>query len=147
MEHQKKFTIDYSRRSIDKARSLRRSSTPYEKRLWQRIRGSLLGVHFRRQAPLGGYVVDFLCLECNLIVELDGWHHFTPEGQEYDKRRDQYLRARGFYVMRIPNDDLRNDTEGVLGRIRDHIRHAKETHIPPTDISPASTPSPERRER
>ena len=77
------------------------------------------GLKFRRQAPLGPYIVDFLCVEKRLVIELDGKSH---EGREsYDERRTAYLAEHGLLVLRFPNDDVENDTEDVLRRIADFI--------------------------
>jgi very-short-patch-repair endonuclease len=73
-----------------------------------------LGLKFRRQHPLGRYIVDFYCAERRLAVELDGGQHFTVEGQAYDRRRTEYLAARGVRVLRFTNRELFEDTDRVL---------------------------------
>jgi len=75
-----------------------------------------MGRKFKRQKPIGRYVVDFVCLEDNLIIELDGGQH--AENQEYDQERDAWLRGQGFTVLRFWNNELMNETGSVLERIR-----------------------------
>ena len=83
-------------------RRLRRESTAAERRLWALLRDRKLdGWKFRRQHPVGPYVVDFACLEAGLVVELDGAIHHAQA--EYDAARDAYLAACGFTVFRLPN--------------------------------------------
>jgi very-short-patch-repair endonuclease len=112
------------------ARTLRRSMTDSERKLWQRLRMEQLGVKFRRQHPLGNYIADFACLELKLVVELDGTQHVAQ--QQYDKRRDAFFREHGFQVLRFPTDQPLNNIEGVLTVILDAI----ETPQPPSQPSP-----------
>ena len=103
------------------ARRLRRASTSAEDILWARLRGSRFhGAKFRRQVPIDRYVVDFCCHAARLIVEIDGAQHDwqTP----YDDGRTQVLESAGFNVLRFANEDLRNDLDGVLQRIRAELR-------------------------
>ena len=94
---------------------MRVRGTPQEVLLWQHLRaGRMLGVKFKRQQPLGFYIVDFVALERGLVVELDGGHH---AGSEYDAVRDAELRARGFTVLRFWNNEVTDNLEGVLARI------------------------------
>lgn len=97
----------------DKARSLRRRQTEAEKFLWQHIRNRRLsGCKFRRQHPISPYIVDFACLEKKLIIELDGSQHL--EAKEPDKRRDNFLKEKGFTVLRFWNHEIFAKTEAVL---------------------------------
>jgi very-short-patch-repair endonuclease len=87
------------------ARSLRRDMTVAEEILWRSLRGSRFGgLKFRRQVPIGKYVVDFLCVEHRFIVELDGAPHEKKEQQGHDALRDAWLRERGYRILRLPND-------------------------------------------
>lgn len=96
----------------DRARRLRRDQTPSETRLWEALRGLRLdGWKWRRQAPVGPFIVDFLCLEAALAVELDGGIH--AEQADRDARRDAYLRARGLQVLRFWNSEVSADFDGV----------------------------------
>lgn len=109
----------------DFARRLRREQTALEARLWHEIRAMRLdGWKFRRQVPIGPYVVDFLCLDARLIVEVDGPLHRRAENQMYDSERDAALRERGFRVLRL-------DADVALGRMVEDIRHALVSGSPP----------------
>ena len=96
----------------ERARLLRRSLTPAELTLWTRLRGRQLGgFKFVRQEPIAGYYADFICRERRLIVELDGGQHAdNPE----DRRRDRALFALGYCVIRIWNNDIIENLDGVL---------------------------------
>ncbi|QRF58586.1 endonuclease domain-containing protein [Variovorax paradoxus] len=97
------------------ARALRREMTDSERKLWSGLRGEQLGVKFRRQHPLGSYIADFACLDPKLIVELDGSQHQAQA--DYDARRDAFLRAQGFDVLRFGSNDPFVNLEGVLQAI------------------------------
>jgi very-short-patch-repair endonuclease len=100
---------------ISRARQLRRASTDAEKALWQGLRARQLeGLKFRRQHPVGKYIVDFICLEKALIVELDGGQHAEDAQREKDKTRDQWLEGEGFTVLRFCDHEVLTNTEGVL---------------------------------
>ena len=104
-----------------RARELRASMTPAEVVLWQRLRGKQLGgFKFRRQEPLGNFIADFFCVEAHLIIELDGSSH---EGRaEADARRDEVLRAEGYFVLRFSNDEITQNLLGVLETIVAHCQ-------------------------
>ena len=88
--------------------------TDVERKLWLAVRDRRLGgFKFRRQVTIGPFIVDFLCVEARLIVELDGGQH----GEEVDARRTSYLEAQGYRVMRFWNNDLIDSFEGVLEAI------------------------------
>ena len=100
----------------DRARTLRSNMTDAERYLWKHLRQrQIAGYRFRRQMPIGSYIVDFVCLESRLIVEIDGGQR--QEQQVYDARRDQWLVEQGFQVLRFWNNEVLNHTEGVLMRI------------------------------
>jgi len=100
----------------DRARRLRRDQTETEARLWETLRGRRFeGWKWRRQAPVGPFIVDFLCLEAAVAVELDGGIH--AERADYDARRDAYLRARGLQVLRFWNSEASADFDGVCWAI------------------------------
>ena len=102
---------------LDNAKTLRRNLTDAEQKLWYHLRAHrFMGRKFKRQKPIGRYVVDFICLEEKLIIELDGGQH--AENLEYDHERDSWLRGQGYRVLRFWNNELMNETEGVLERIR-----------------------------
>jgi very-short-patch-repair endonuclease len=99
-----------------RARQLRRNATDAEIRLWSRLRRKqLAGFRFRRQHPLGSYIVDFFCPEARLIVEVDGGQH--GEENAHDARRTEWLEARGYRVVRFWNNEVLSNTDGVLTTI------------------------------
>jgi len=95
--------------------------TPAERKLWYALRGRrLVGYKFRRQVPIGRYIADFVCFNPRLIVEVDGGQH---NNNAYDKRRDNWLKAQGFKLVRFWNPDvlknISNVVETVLNEVRD----------------------------
>jgi very-short-patch-repair endonuclease len=97
---------------------LRQSQTECERLLWQRLRGRQInGMKFRRQWPVGDYVVDFVCLEARVVVELDGGQHYEPAALEYDRRRTLGLESRGLRVVRFTNFQVMGEMEAVLEEI------------------------------
>ena len=115
------------------ARLLRRHQTEDERRLWARLRDRRLnGLKFRRQAPCGPYIADFLCEAARLIIELDGSQHAEPAAVEADLSRTRHLNSLGYEVFRIWNADLKTNMDGVLDQI---------VAIATRRISPSSAPS------
>jgi very-short-patch-repair endonuclease len=101
----------------DFARHLRRHATRAEDTLWQALRNRRLGgAKFRRQVPLGAFVVDLLCAEARLIIEIDGVQHDWFD--VYDARRTRHLEAMGYRVIRFSNAQVLDDLEGTLQSIR-----------------------------
>jgi len=99
------------------ARNLRKRSTEAEKLLWSHLRGRQLeGLKFRRQQPIGEYVVDLVCLENDVIVEVDGSQHAAEK--EKDDRRDTWLEEEGFNVLRFWDNEVLTNMDGVLEVIR-----------------------------
>jgi very-short-patch-repair endonuclease len=94
---------------------MRRQPTYAEKRLWKLLRTTDL--HFRRQAPFGPYIVDFVCHRHRLIIELDGGIHNLPEVAARDAQRELWLTGRGYRVMRFPNEQAVSDAAGVVQMI------------------------------
>lgn len=94
------------------ARRLRKNSTQAERALWQQLRAARLNGHkFRRQQPIGRYLVDFVCFEARLIVEVDGGQH--ADQQPYDEKRTAWLKAERFRVLRFWNTEVLGNLEGV----------------------------------
>ena len=103
------------------SRRLRRDATDAERRLWQALRSRQVGdAKFRRQRPVGPYIVDFVCLEHRLVVELDGGQH--ARNGESDRRRDAWLARQGYRMLRFWNNDVLDNTEGVLTRIAEALK-------------------------
>ena len=99
-----------------RARQHRCCLTDTEALLWARIRGCRLGVWFRRQVPLGRYIVDFVAPGARLVVEVDGGYHSTRDGA--DRRRDAQLARLGFRTLRVAAARVRDDMPAVLELIR-----------------------------
>lgn len=122
---------------IQFVRKLRREMTDAERWLWRRLRlKQVEGYKFRRQHPVGGYVVDFVCLERKIIVEIDGGQH--TEHLAYDSRRSGELRSRGFRIVRFWNHEVLNDIDAVLEVIRGEL-------MPSSESSPHPNPPPAER--
>jgi very-short-patch-repair endonuclease len=118
-----------------RARALRRDMTQAERTIWYGLRAHRLeGAGFRRQTPIGPYIADFVSHAVKLIVEIDGGQHFDDAGQVRDRRRDAFLAAKGFRVMRFSNHDVMKNRAGVLEMIAAAVRDACAPSLP----SPAS---------
>jgi very-short-patch-repair endonuclease len=100
----------------DAARENRREPTTAERVLWQRLRGSQLGVRFRRQHAIGSYIVDFYAPAAKLVIDVDGEIHQTQV--DADRVRDGYLRAAGLRVSRFSNEEVLYQTDQVVSKIR-----------------------------
>ena len=123
------------------ARRLRLNSTSAELRLWNRLRArSIEGHKFVRQEPIGPYVVDFVCREKRLVVEVDGGQHSESE---QDRLRDQWLTKHNYRVMRVWNNDVMSNMAGVLEAIAAAIR----VETPPHPDRSAILPLPASGER
>ena len=103
-----------------RAKELRQNMTPAEALLWQELRtNKLAGWHFRRQQVIDGFIVDFYCHAASLIVEIDGGVHETQK--EQDAERDAHLISRGFRILRVTNDEVNKDLQGVLQKILENL--------------------------
>lgn len=101
---------------MQRARELRKETTPAEARLWAYLRRNQLnGISFRRQHAIGPYIPDFCAVKARLVIELDGSQHLDQA--EYDAQRTAYLEERGYRVLRFWNDDVMNDLNTVLREI------------------------------
>ena len=101
---------------MSRARTLRRNQTTAEQTLWAHLRNRQLeGYKFRRQVPLGRYIVDFACYDERLVVELDGGQHGETAAE--DAARSAWLEAKGFRVVRFWNHEVFENLDGVLARI------------------------------
>lgn len=115
----------YTRQALVKAKNLRQEMTDAEKLLWSRIRSKQLldkqneRLKFRRQVPIGHYIVDFYCHAHKLVIELDGSQHI--ENKEYDDIRTEFLSQQGIQVIRFWNNDVITNLEGVLSVILENI--------------------------
>lgn len=119
---------EWKPRNTDRARTLRRAATPAERTLWQHLSRRQLGVRFSRQMPLGPFFADFLCRDLKLVIECDGVSH--DRAPEADARRDAWMQAEGYAVMRLTNTDVLRNAEGVVTMIREEVARlqALQTH-------------------
>jgi very-short-patch-repair endonuclease len=101
---------------LQRAKELRRDMTPAEKILWQEVRANKLGVHFRRQQIIAGFIVDFYCHKAGLVVEVDGDIHDLQK--EEDARREKTLHEIGLRIVRFRNDEVVRELSAVVERIR-----------------------------
>ena len=129
---------DPSQRLLRFAREMRKSPTESETRLWSVLRSrSLAGYKFRRQHPIGGYILDFYCARRRLAVELDGGQHTDEDAIEYDRRRTQRLGGLGVRVLRFSDVDMLREPQVVADEIL-RVLEEKDPH---------PTPLPDYRER
>lgn len=118
----KRFVLTYSRGGLGRARSLRKRMTDAEVHLWRKLRRKQLGVHFRRQFPLGKYICDFLCIPARIVVEVDGSGHSSVKGRLRDVDRDFFL-SRDFFSDR----DVLQNLPGMLLKIAESIESTRRT--------------------
>jgi very-short-patch-repair endonuclease len=123
------------------SRGLRRNATIAEQRLWYRLRSrSLYGMKFVRQEPIGSYIVDFVCREKRLIIEVDGGQHAE---NERDVVRDQWFRDHGYRVLRFWNNEVIQNIEGVLETIASTVQMGElsspSPRLPSGHLRPSST--------
>ena len=119
---------------VVRAKELRREMTPEESLVWERVRANRLnGLRFRRQQVIDGFIADFYCHAAALVVEIDGPVHEDRAG--YDAGRDRVFKARGLRVLRITNEEVRTDLDGVVRKIA--VACGKVNLSPPAPLSEA----------
>ena len=112
-----------------RAKVLRKNFTDTERVLWKHLRAKKMeGYKFRRQEPVGSYIVDFVCHEKRIVIEVDGGQHATE--REKDKERDEWLKGQGYKVLRFWNNKVLANIEGVLEVIRDCLNHPPLSPLP-----------------
>ena len=114
---------------LDKARKMRNNPTEAERLLWHYLKNNQLGVHFRQQHPIAGYIPDFVCLNARLIIEIDGGYHLEGEQPELDAERTQWLNQQGFVVLRFTNDEVFAGVDDVLEDITSTLETLSESPI------------------
>jgi len=126
------------KRTRGQARELRRAPTDAERKLWQLLRSlKPLGMHFRRQGPIGFYIVDFVWHAGKLVIEVDGSQHGETR-RDYDSRRTAWLQSQGYQVLRFWNNDVLRSPSSVSEAI------LAARHQPPVMLDdPTPTPSPQ----
>lgn len=103
---------------LDRARALRRNGTEAETKLWRILRNGHMGVKFRRQVPIGPYIVDFICHELKLVIEADGGQHSE---NAKDEERTAFLNKEGFEVLRFWNNEITGNIDGVAIAVKNRI--------------------------
>lgn len=121
MPKSEKQHTGYNKANLDKAKRLRREMTKQERRLWYDFLKDY-PVHFYRQRPIDGYIVDFFCFEAGLVIELDGEQHGEPEALEYDRIRTERLKTYDLTVLRFANGDVDRGFEGVCLAIHETVK-------------------------
>jgi very-short-patch-repair endonuclease len=118
--------------AVSRARALRKAETSSEAKLWGYLRGRRLGeFKFRRQVPIPPYIADFACLSHGLIIEVDGATHGDLKELEYDERRTEYLKTKGFTVYRVNSCDVYHHMTDVLDGISMALQRQKKNHPSP----------------
>jgi very-short-patch-repair endonuclease len=114
-----------------RARKLRRDMTDAERIIWNAIRAHRMhGMSFRRQTPIGPFIVDFVCRTAWLIIEIDGGQHYEAENMKRDAQRDAFLVSKGYRILRFSNHDVMTNRQGVLETIAAAIMHAPSPPLP-----------------
>lgn len=113
----------YNNKLTNLARKNRHAGNLSEALLWYELKRKKLGVSFTRQKPIGNYIADFYCAEKNMVIEIDGWSHDNK--YEYDKKRDDYMKSLGIYVLRISDIDVKQDLSNILMWIKHNIDEIK----------------------
>jgi very-short-patch-repair endonuclease len=114
------------------AKKLRANTTPHERVLWRALKElPLEGTHFRRQAPIGPYVVDFFCPAKRLVIELDGGHHNEDEEAQPDRARQDWLEREGYRVVRFWNSEVSRDLNAVLEKIYVELYGSRDAEVSP----------------
>ena len=104
------------------ARILRKKQTSQEQKLWSLLRNrQFFGLKFKRQYPIGEYIVDFICVEKSLIIELDGGQHNIDDNIKKDENRTKYLNSKGYQVIRVWNNEVDKNLEGVFLYLKKEI--------------------------
>ncbi|MBU1325206.1 MAG: endonuclease domain-containing protein [Alphaproteobacteria bacterium] len=118
--------------SYIRAKAMRRRMTPPEARFWSAVRGGRLrGLKWKRQHPIGPYILDFYCAAAALAVEIDGAGHDDPAQMLHDRRRTAWLHTKGLRVIRVAAKDVRDDLEGFLDFVLRVVRERRAATEPP----------------
>jgi very-short-patch-repair endonuclease len=104
------------------AKQMRRSPTEAEEKLWQQLRGGRLGVKFRRQQVIDGFIADFYCHSASLVVEVDGSVHDASDQKAYDLERDQIFADKGLRILRFRNEEVMESVGMVLAMLRAAVK-------------------------
>ena len=113
--------MDYKKENIAKARTLRKNMTKEERHLWYDFLRDL-PVMVHRQKAIGSYIVDFYIAQAKLVIELDGTQHYDLKNMQVDKKRDTYLQSIGLSILRIPNNQVKENFRGVCQEIWNRLQ-------------------------
>jgi very-short-patch-repair endonuclease len=139
----KEPTWQVSTKQRSRARSLRRDLTDAERIIWNAIRAHRMhGMSFRRQTPIGPFIVDFVCHSALVIIEIDGGQHYETEYIKRDARRDAYLASEGYRILRFNNHEVLTNRQGVLETIATAIVHAPSPPLPRKRGREQAVPAP-----
>ncbi len=108
--------VHNNKKLFERRKELRKNSTSQEEALWEELRNNKIGVRFRRQHSVGGYILDFYCFSKRLIIEVDGDSHSSAK--EYDAVRDKFFSDLGYKVLRFKNKEIENKLSEVLSKIK-----------------------------
>ncbi|NEP34411.1 MULTISPECIES: endonuclease domain-containing protein [Moorena] len=117
---QRQFHLPYNSNLVSRARELRKTMTPAEKKLWSDYL-KIFKFRVLRQRPIGNFIFDFYCAALKLVIEVDGESHYTEAGQAYDKERSQIIEGYGLKVIRFTNDEVLHNFEAVCYRISSEL--------------------------
>ena len=106
---------------IENARWLRKEMTGEERKLWYEFLRTY-PVRFMRQRPIDRFIVDFYCAQAKLVIEVDGSQHYEADGIAYDAERSEVLATRGIYVLRVPNNEVRQNFRAVCDQIDNEVK-------------------------
>jgi len=115
----------YTKETLQRARELRKNLTPTEWAVWNHLRDKKTKVKFRRQVPIGKYIVDFFSLEIGLVIEIDGSQHYLKKNQKYDERRTNYFEKYGIKTIRFNNHDVATNLDGIIEAVIKKVNELK----------------------
>jgi len=118
---EKKMFLGASSAIFKAATHLRANQTPCERKMWEFLRLKPHSRKFRRQHPIGTFILDFYCHSLNLAIEFDGEIHMDRQMREQDKNRQEYLESQGLSFLRFTNSNIENDFEKVKAKIEDYL--------------------------
>ncbi|HNR76720.1 MAG TPA: endonuclease domain-containing protein [Parvularculaceae bacterium] len=119
--NESRFSV--TRKTTERAQRLRREATPAERKLWARFKAKKLnGLAFRRQHPIGPYIVDFYCAALKLAIEIDGDSHGSEEALRRDEKRSAFIASKGVRIIRFWNSDIHERLDGALADILEEER-------------------------
>jgi len=118
----RRYSMFNNKETIKRCKELRKKSTPQEIIFWSRVRAKRFhNLKFRRQHQIGKYIVDFVCLNKKIIIELDGFQHKEENQERYDKTRTEFLEKENFIIIRFWNNEINDNLDGVFIKIEEFL--------------------------